>query len=89
LPSEVSERESVSDKISCTLVVNLITDYLENALHPDDHARVANHLANCDGCGAFLDQFKQIIKLAGSLDADDLSPDAKRALLEAFRDWNR
>ena len=41
----------------------------------------------CDGCGAYVDQMRKTIALAGRLQERDIEPAAREKLLTAFRDW--
>lgn len=72
---------------SCQELVELVTDYLESALAPDEQARFEEHLGECVNCETYLDQIRATIELAGSLSPESLSPEAEEALLHAFRDW--
>lgn len=71
----------------CREVVELITGYLEDALPAAERARVDAHLASCPHCSRYLEQMRQTIEAAGKLHEDDLAPEAKEALLAAFRNW--
>ena len=71
----------------CRELVELITDYLEATLPPEDRARFERHLAGCEGCQAYLDQMRQTIDALGRLPPESLSPEAQSKLLEAFRGW--
>ena len=73
--------------LSCQELVELVTDYLENALSADERARFEAHIGRCDGCTVYLRQMRQTIELTGSLSLEALSPEAERALLHAFRGW--
>jgi len=73
--------------MSCRQLVELVTEYLEGTLPPDDRARFEEHLAACDGCGAYLDQMRKTIALAGRLREEDVAPAARERLLASFRDW--
>jgi anti-sigma factor RsiW len=75
--------------ISCRELVELVTAYLEGALSREDRLRFENHIADCDGCTTYLEQMRRTIELAGTLRVDDVSRDAKQALLHAFQDWRR
>jgi len=75
------------DDLSCQELVELITDHLEDALSADDRARFDRHLATCPNCRTYLDQMRLTIALTGQLSEDDLSPESRDALLEAFRAW--
>ena len=73
--------------LTCIELVELVTDYLEGNLGPDDRARVERHLAACDACTAYVDQMRVTIAVVGRIEVDDLSDAAKAELLHAFRDW--
>jgi len=75
--------------VNCIDFVELVTDFLEGALSEDDEHRFIEHLAECDGCERYLDQFRQTIAATGELTPDGISPDARQQLLTAFRDWRR
>jgi anti-sigma factor RsiW len=80
----------MSDRaLTCHDVIELITDYLEDALPPDVRSRVESHLAGCDGCTGFLEQMRQTIRLTGMLAEEEIPEEQKRELLAAFRGWTR
>jgi anti-sigma factor RsiW len=68
-------------------VVEIVTDYLDGALSPEDRQRFEQHIAACDGCTAYVDQLRDTRRLLGSLGPDDVSPEAARELGDVFRDW--
>jgi anti-sigma factor RsiW len=71
----------------CVELVELVTDYFEGALPAGDRRRFEAHLKACDGCETYVDQLRATIAVAGELRPEHLSPEAERALLDAFRDW--
>jgi anti-sigma factor RsiW len=73
--------------LTCHEVVELITDYIEEVLPPEDRRRVEEHLAICDGCATYLEQMKETIRLTGMLTEEQIPEDQKRRLLEAFQGW--
>ncbi len=73
--------------MTCRELVELVTDYLEGAMAPDDRARFEQHLALCPGCGTYLEQMRRTIALVGRLAEESISPRAWNELLRAFRDW--
>jgi anti-sigma factor RsiW len=75
--------------LTCHEVVELITDYLEDALPDDDRRRVEEHLAACDGCTHYLEQMRETIRLTGMLTEEQVPEEQKRKLLTAFRTWTR
>jgi anti-sigma factor RsiW len=75
------------EQLSCQELVELVTDYLEGALPPEEHARFEEHAARCKGCGVYLEQMRQTIELLGRFPVAALAPEAERELLAAFRGW--
>ena len=76
-------------ELPCRDLVELVTDYLEGRLSALDQARFEAHLAECDACRTYLEQFRQTIRVLGRLPEESLSPEAREALLTAFRGWSR
>jgi anti-sigma factor RsiW len=56
---------------------------------PADRARLEEHLADCDGCTAYLEQLRTTIRLSGRLPEAPVPPETMAPLLEAFRAWRR
>lgn len=75
--------------LTCRELVELVTDYLEGALRARDRRRFDSHIAGCAGCRAYLAQMRATIDTLGELSEETLAPDAKRELMERFRDWKR
>jgi anti-sigma factor RsiW len=73
----------------CRELVELVTDYLEGALPEEERVRFEEHLSACDGCTAYLEQMRQTIRLTGMLSEEDVPPEARERLLEAFRGWKQ
>lgn len=76
-------------EMPCRALVELITDYLENRLTPVDRIRFEAHLAECDACRTYLEQFRVTVRALGRLPEESLSSEAREALLAAFRGWPR
>jgi anti-sigma factor RsiW len=75
--------------LSCQDLVELVTDYLEDRLLPAERERFETHLTLCEGCQTYVDQMRTTISLTGRLTEATMAPQAKAALLSAFRDWKR
>jgi len=73
--------------VTCIELVELVTDYLEGSMPADERARFEEHISGCEGCTAYLEQFRITIRLTGMLTEEQIAPDAGAALLDAFRDW--
>lgn len=80
---------SISPDVSCHEIVELVTDYLEDALSRDDRRAFEQHLAGCDGCTNYVDQMRETIRLTGRLDAEALDQELRSKLLDAFGAFRR
>jgi anti-sigma factor RsiW len=80
---------AVSDveELSCQELVELVTAYLDGSLPQTERARVEEHLADCEPCRVYIEQFERTIGLTGRLGVEDVPPEAAEALLLAFRGW--
>lgn len=76
------------DKLTCRELVELVTEYLEGTLPAEHRARFESHLTKCDGCTAYLQQFRHTIRITGKLSEETLEPEARDKLLHLFRDWH-
>ena len=76
-------------EMPCQELVEVITDYLEDALPEPDRTRFEEHLAACGKCREYVAQFERTIAAVGTIRAEDLAPDVRAGLLEAFRGWSR
>ena len=76
-------------EVPCRELVELVTEYLEDRLSTVDRARFEAHLAECEACRTYLEQFRLTIRVLGRLPEESLSPQAREALLTAFRGWSR
>jgi anti-sigma factor RsiW len=85
----VTETANTYEELSCQELVELVTDYLEDALPAELHDRFERHIAHCSGCQAYLEQMHATIRATGMLTAESLSPEAESALLDAFRGWRQ
>lgn len=72
--------------IACVELVELLTDYLEGALPPDEVAAVEAHLDLCSACRTYLEQMRTTIAALGSVPVETLSESAYDDLLAAFRE---
>jgi anti-sigma factor RsiW len=81
--------EGLPGDLACRELVELVTDYLEGALAPDERVAFELHLAVCDGCTAYLRQFRDTLRVAGRLTERSIPVDVQDRLLEAFRGWKR
>ncbi len=75
--------------LTCREVVELVTDYLENALTPEDRARFDEHLALCPGCDSYLEQIRLTVRVVAATDEIDEDTPEMAALMGAFRAYRR
>ncbi len=73
--------------MNCIQLVDLVTDYLEGSMPPEQRTRFDEHVAGCDGCTTYLEQFRITIRLTGMLSEEQIAPEARDTLLGVFRDW--
>jgi predicted anti-sigma-YlaC factor YlaD len=76
-------------ELSCSELVELVTDYLEGDLGAVERAQFEAHIDACSGCANFLDQMRVTIDLTGRVTTDDLTDECRSTLLAAFRGWER
>jgi len=77
------------EEMSCKSLVELVTEYLEDALPPAERDRFERHLAGCDGCTAYLEQMRTTIRLTGALSEEQIPDEAREALLRVYRGWRQ
>ena len=77
------------DHLSCQEVVDLVTEYLEDGLSPEESAPFEQHLNFCEGCVWYLDQMRTTVATVGRVREEDVPEETRRKLLTAFRDWKR
>ena len=83
----MSSPRSTERALTCHEVVELVTDYLEDALPDEARRRVEEHLSGCDGCTRYLAQMRETIRLTGMLTEEQIPEEQKTALVDAFRSW--
>jgi anti-sigma factor RsiW len=75
-------------ELRCREIVELVTDYLEGTMSAELRASFDAHLGSCDGCTHYLEQMQAMIRVAGTIEPAELSPDFRAGLLAAFGDFN-
>jgi anti-sigma factor RsiW len=71
----------------CQQAVELVTAYLEGALSRRDRRRFEAHLRACPNCSAYLEQIQLTVELSGTVEPEDLTPEARRDLTDLYRRW--
>ncbi len=78
---------SRSEDIACIEIVEVVTDYLEGAMTPDERRRFEAHLEHCPFCTEYVEQMRTVGGSLRGLGADTLAPKRREALVDAFRGW--
>ena len=88
VPPATAPADSSPDDQPCNEFVEIVTDYLEDALPRDERARVDEHLEFCDGCTTVLAQWREVVRLTGRLaedQVDEVEPSTREHLMSSFR----
>jgi anti-sigma factor (TIGR02949 family) len=56
------ENEKVIAGLSCSQVLERLSDYLDGELAAEDRARLEEHLRGCDGCARFGGEFRATVR---------------------------
>jgi anti-sigma factor RsiW len=79
-------RKRRKNPLACREFVELVTDYLDDALPPEQRARFEAHMAGCDGCTGYLEDIRRISATLPETDIPAADPATHATLLKAFRD---
>jgi predicted anti-sigma-YlaC factor YlaD len=74
---------------TCREVVEIINDYLEGAMAPEERQRFELHLVWCAACRTYLDQMRESIRRTGRLAEESVPEATRQELVRLFRDWRR
>jgi hypothetical protein len=77
------------EDVTCREIVELVTDYVEGSLGPEEREAVEMHLNLCDGCTDYLLQLRVSIELTGMLPPGAFPPQLEEELCAAFRSFRR
>jgi hypothetical protein len=70
----------------CREFVELVTDPLDGAPPGRERVRFEAHLAECDGCTAYLEDTRRLVGPLHDVPGPPPDPATRKALLRAFRD---
>jgi len=73
--------------IVCQEAVELVTEYLEGTLSRRSRRRFEAHLRARPNCSAYLQQIKMTIELTGTIEPEDLTPEAEADLSQLSWRW--
>jgi anti-sigma factor RsiW len=81
--AKLCHRGTPPGAVHCRHVVDLILDYAEGSLDPDERQAFEAHIADCPNCWRFLRSYRETMALGRQLRIEDVPPDV-RERLEAF-----
>ena len=64
----------------CRDVGQLLYEYVEERLEPPVSRQLEQHLADCPGCLAFINTYKQTMRLSSDLRYRDIPPELRQKL---------
>jgi anti-sigma factor RsiW len=79
-------RRRGQDPLVCREFVELVTDYLEGTLPAAERARFEAHLAECEGCSGYFEDFGSVVTALHDLPEPPPDPATREVLVRAFRD---
>lgn len=72
-------------EVVCQQLVELVTDYLEDALSEETRVAVETHLSRCDDCSGYVAQVRRMLELTRSTPAGPVPPALLDRLTAEFR----
>jgi len=66
--------------LRCRDVGQLLYEYVEQRLEPPISQQLEQHLADCPGCLAFINTYKQTVRVSADLHCKDIPPELQRKL---------
>jgi hypothetical protein len=73
----------------CAWVVDVMSDYLTDALETADRRAFEGHVTVCPPCRGYLAQMRVMLGAAARIELEGLSPDVAGTMKERFRSWAR
>ena len=71
--------------LRCTEVIELVTDYLDDALDAGDKNAIERHLAGCEGCVIFVAQIRRTVEITAAVGRrENITPLANLGALSAL-----
>jgi anti-sigma factor RsiW len=71
-------------------MVEVVTNYLDDALPHDEHERFERHLSYCAGCNTYVEQIRETIRQTGMVPREEsLPPSLREQIVAQFRNWKR
>ena len=75
----------MNEEMVCQELVEVVTDYLEDEMPPDQRTRLEAHLPECPFCTRYVDQMRTVSRDLRTVETEKLPADRRAALLAEFR----
>ncbi len=75
------------EHLTCQEFVEVLTDYLEGAVEPEERADLERHLVICRGCSNYTEQMRSTIDLLSRIGEPASGGAPSGPLLAMFRSW--
>ena len=85
----VLPRAGAGADMTCQELTEVLTDYLEGVMPPEDVARLEAHLELCEGCVTYVDRCARRSARSRALRAEEVEATVPDDVLAAFRAWKR
>ena len=80
----------MNNEFSCQEMIEVVTNYLDDALPPDEQQRFERHLSYCAGCNTYVDQIRETIRQTGMVPREEsLPPSLREEIVAQFRNRKR
>lgn len=70
---------------SCRAIVDVLCDYLEGQLPPEDERDFDSHMADCPPCLAFLKTYRKTTEICRSLSPEEIPRELKERLKQFLK----
>jgi anti-sigma factor RsiW len=81
----MKKRDEQAHRHSCRGVVDLLCDYVEEDLVPEERHELDRHMADCPPCLAFLKTYQKTTEICRSLRPEDIPAELMERLKEFLR----
>jgi anti-sigma factor RsiW len=75
--------------MTCQELTEVLTDYLEGVMPPEQVAELEAHLELCEGCATYVEQMRETIRAVHALHPEHVEATVPDDVLAAFRAWKR
>jgi anti-sigma factor RsiW len=80
---------SQAEDLACVAVVEIVADYLEGTLPPDEERRLRHHLDTCPGCAEYLKQLRTVAGSLRGVTEDSFPAEMRERLVADFSDLRK